>query len=658
MGPNSLRLIAAGAGAVVLAVLLVWTGERLVPEDGSAEASDAGSADETTGTTDVATRADPAAADTEETKAPPPTAINVDYFELGPDGRATVAGRTRPGAGVVLLLDGTPVARLETEADGSFVAFPRIAASDRLRPLTFEVDGVTAGSDTIFVQPGRGAVPAETPSGNTLAMADSAISEAAPPGDDEPTPTDGARDTAEASPVPVPDEPGERAGDDAGGVSGPSGEERSPGDGAAIASDGAAGSDQSGTTADVRTADMALSDVTTPATRSGNKPVVAEATVADLAAPVADRQGQALATASGAAAPGDGAETATAALTGAEGSAAASPVSADPAARDVGPLEVPSQPATDSPAGAPAADGGPDDPAVASAVGRASVDAEPLPTDPAGQSADGTLSGSGTAVARDGLGADPVGASDGPETEGRGMASRPAALDSVGETAPSMAQDAPARPARTGEVAATSDLSQRGTDPRPGAGAGRDLDPPPALIVTADGVRSAAPQVMDRVALDAISYDDSGEVRLAGRGPEAGALQVYIDNRPVSRSPLGSDGGWQLTLPDVDPGTYTLRIDQLDETGAVASRIETPFLKEDPATVRALRRDGGTVRQISTRTVQPGATLWAIATDRFADGMMYVAIYQANRDQIRDPDLIYPGQVFVLPETAPVGIAD
>ncbi len=51
-------------------------------------------------------------------------------------------------------------------------------------------------------------------------------------------------------------------------------------------------------------------------------------------------------------------------------------------------------------------------------------------------------------------------------------------------------------------------------------------------------------------------------------------------------------------------------------------------------------------------TVQPGFTLWAIARDQFGDGVLYVQVYEANKDRIRDPDLIYPGQVFALPDSA------
>lgn len=51
-----------------------------------------------------------------------------------------------------------------------------------------------------------------------------------------------------------------------------------------------------------------------------------------------------------------------------------------------------------------------------------------------------------------------------------------------------------------------------------------------------------------------------------------------------------------------------------------------------------------------TVTVQPGFTLWGIAQERYGDGVFYVQVFEANRDKIKDPDLIYPGQVFSVPD--------
>lgn len=48
-------------------------------------------------------------------------------------------------------------------------------------------------------------------------------------------------------------------------------------------------------------------------------------------------------------------------------------------------------------------------------------------------------------------------------------------------------------------------------------------------------------------------------------------------------------------------------------------------------------------------TVQPGFTLWGIAQENFGDGVLYVQVFEANKDKIRDPNLIYPGQVFTIP---------
>lgn len=50
-----------------------------------------------------------------------------------------------------------------------------------------------------------------------------------------------------------------------------------------------------------------------------------------------------------------------------------------------------------------------------------------------------------------------------------------------------------------------------------------------------------------------------------------------------------------------------------------------------------------------TVTVQPGYTLWGIAKGQMGDGILYVQVWEANRDKIKDPDLIYPGQVFTMP---------
>ncbi len=177
---------------------------------------------------------------------------------------------------------------------------------------------------------------------------------------------------------------------------------------------------------------------------------------------------------------------------------------------------------------------------------------------------------------------------------------------------------------------------------------------PPAVLLNApQGVEvlQTAPLAPGEVALDSISYDAAGEVLLSGRGEDTAYVRIYLDNAPVTTSRIREDGRWRVELPQVDTGTYTLRVDQLDAGGSVISRVESPFLREDPALLEAYARGEGPIKTV---IVQPGNTLWGISRERYGRGMAYVEVFEANRDRIRNPDLIYPGQIFDLPEDAVV----
>lgn len=338
----------------------------------------------------------------------------------------------------------------------------------------------------------------------------------------------------------------------------------------------------------------------------------------------------------------------------------------------------------------------------------------------------------------------------------------------------------------------------------------------PALVIAdADGVRPlqpatapAAPTTDARanVIIDTISYDANGAVELAGRGTAEAFVRIYLNNAAIADVGINQAGIWATVLADIDPGIYTMRVDELDANGAVLSRFETPFKREDPdvlarfaqalnpaapveespvedapaedapaadtqvadngvevaqgetaaadagagtdaatTELQVLDQEAGTgdgapetppaapqvaalaapdtaqdspapqaepapepqptpeAAQVvadaptapqtpdaaadtvqvasaetasnvvsvtepaqpqiaaqadpvpttplaSVVTVQPGFTLWQIARDRFGEGELYVQVFEANREQIKDPDRIFPGQVFALPE--------
>lgn len=60
-------------------------------------------------------------------------------------------------------------------------------------------------------------------------------------------------------------------------------------------------------------------------------------------------------------------------------------------------------------------------------------------------------------------------------------------------------------------------------------------------------------------------------------------------------------------------------------------------------------RPANTAPTTKTYTVKKGDCLWNIAKKYYGNGNQYMKIYNANRDKIKKPSLIYPGQVFVIP---------
>ena len=268
--------------------------------------------------------------------------------------------------------------------------------------------------------------------------------------------------------------------------------------------------------------------------------------------------------------------------------------------------------------------------------------------------------------------------------------------------------------------------------PRLDTGPSTVLQAPEPAGKAAEGTEQAA------VGLDVIDYADDGSLSLGGSGTAGASILVYLDNEVLGTGRVGVDGRWVLKPEkDVPPGLYALRIDEVDETGKVLSRIETPFARAAPQQFAAASAEpetdssrlstdtvtgteaktgttsngaGATATQIgagdqapddrsdravgdatpmldqqpsavpsgqavvaeertgsqsaqqaqpgtpgsvrpATITIVPGNNLWTIARRTYGKGIAYTLIYRANAEQIRDPDLIYPGQVFTLPKS-------
>jgi nucleoid-associated protein YgaU len=188
------------------------------------------------------------------------------------------------------------------------------------------------------------------------------------------------------------------------------------------------------------------------------------------------------------------------------------------------------------------------------------------------------------------------------------------------------------------------------------AGGAGGLPPAPAVILAeASGVRVVQPGVgaaaaPEGIRIDAISSDAGGRMSISGSAEGGGFARLYADNAEIV-TVIISEGGWRAPLPGDAPARFTLRVDQVDAAGNVIARTETEVTRETREELEGLlveevrAGDAGAVLV----TVQRGFTLWRIARETYGKGILYVKVFEANRDQIRDPDLIYPGQVFSVP---------
>ena len=170
----------------------------------------------------------------------------------------------------------------------------------------------------------------------------------------------------------------------------------------------------------------------------------------------------------------------------------------------------------------------------------------------------------------------------------------------------------------------------------------------PAAAETA----AAAPEapLTGTVSIDTVDYNDLGDVIFSGKGPVDADVRLYANNNPLGFAAVSPEGSWNFTSRGlIEPGDYTLRADAVDDNGKVVARVELPFTRATPEAVaeaEAAPKDGKI-------TIQPGNNLWRISRVIYGDGNRYTVIYEANKDQIRDPNIIYPGQILMTPGVVP-----
>ena len=211
----------------------------------------------------------------------------------------------------------------------------------------------------------------------------------------------------------------------------------------------------------------------------------------------------------------------------------------------------------------------------------------------------------------------------------------------------------------------------------------------PTVVMSQPG---ASKQPPGAVVVEAVEVEPQGKFHLSGRARPGAAVRFYLNDSFVTGVTAAADGRFAITVNEgISPGNYRVRLDEVEpKSGAVQARAEVPFNVPDtlitasvparapasksadaaaspkPAEATAPQQpqlaaatttpapspsspSTAVVAKIVTTTVSRGDSLWRISQTNYGAGVRYAVIYKANQEQIRNPNMIYPGQVFVLP---------
>jgi nucleoid-associated protein YgaU len=176
-----------------------------------------------------------------------------------------------------------------------------------------------------------------------------------------------------------------------------------------------------------------------------------------------------------------------------------------------------------------------------------------------------------------------------------------------------------------------------------------------------------APASGSRVAIQSVEADAPGGLVARGSAQPNTTLRLYLNQADVAEAKTQSDGRWSLTIKSgMSPGGYVIQADEINPSGAtVVASANTPFDYPDmpagpplqaataPASAESSTPSPAdpVIGSVQTKRVVTGHTLWALSKSYYGDPTRYPAIVEANRAQIHNPNVIFPGQVFVVPKS-------
>lgn len=176
------------------------------------------------------------------------------------------------------------------------------------------------------------------------------------------------------------------------------------------------------------------------------------------------------------------------------------------------------------------------------------------------------------------------------------------------------------------------------------------------------------------IAVEAVEIEGQS-VFIAGHARGGQSVNVSANEKLLGTAVVTPEGRYLVqTHQPLAVGDYIIRADLMNAAGKVLATARVPFRREAGENIAAVApkilhvpaQDTQPVQQATSgETGQPlekaegsviirkGDNLWTISKRTYGSGMRYTTIYLANSDQIKNPNLIWPGQVFVMP-TSPL----
>ncbi|MER8504571.1 LysM peptidoglycan-binding domain-containing protein [Mesorhizobium sp. M0204] len=264
------------------------------------------------------------------------------------------------------------------------------------------------------------------------------------------------------------------------------------------------------------------------------------------------------------------------------------------------------------------------------------------------------------------------------------------------------------------EAKSDAALPATGTE-LPAAAAPAAIEAAPAPVAPATPAAPAAPAAEPKIVVEAVEIDGN-KIFIAGVTDPGRKVRAYANDILLGDAKTSPDRHFLVEATrDIPVGTYTIHVDALDADGVrVVARAAVPFEREPGEAVAAVAPAGP--KPAGTKPAEPNApateaapttpataaetpattptpateapaemavatppgetpetvapklehadgaviirrhdTLWRISRRVYGQGMRYSTIYLANQDQISNPNRIWPGQVFKVPEKSKEG---